>query len=142
MPGLLTRRSQQRNFGELTRQARILSGFSFREASARTKLIARELEDQRYYCAGGSLSDYETRQLPPRYMHKLISICATYFVTAETFFEASGVSLHKAGKLPMPPEFLDASVRDAHSTVKPSHFLSEMERRFGELPFFGRKSRT
>jgi hypothetical protein len=136
VPGLLTRPSRKRNFGELIRRARILSGFSFREASARTKLIARKLEDRRYYCAAGSLSDCETRQLPPRHIHKLISICATYFGSAETFLEASGVSLHKAGKLPMPPEFLDAPVRDAHSTVKPSHFLSEMERRFGELPFF------
>ena len=43
--------------------------------------------------------------------------------------------MHKAGNLPMPPEFLDARVPDAQPSVKPSHFLSEMERRFGELPF-------
>ncbi len=136
IPGLFIRPSQKQGFGELIRRARILSGLSFREASARTNLIARKLEDRRYYCAAGSLSDYETHRLPPRHIHKLISICATYFGSAETFLEVSGVSLQKTGKLPMPPEFLDAPVRDAHSAVKPSHFLCEMERCFSELPFF------
>ena len=136
MPSPLIRPSQKHSFGELIQRARTLSGLSFREASGRTNLIARKLEDRRYYCAAGSLSDYETRRLPPRHIHKLISICATYFGNAETFLEASGVNLQKAGELPMPPECLDAPVGDADSAVKPSHFLSEMERRFGELPFF------
>ena len=136
IPAPFTRPSQVRNVGEFIRRARKVSGLSFREASARTRLIARKLGDSRYYCAAASLSDCETRELPPRHIHKLISICATYFASAAGFLEAAGAGLDRAGKLPMPAEFLGLPVGDVRSVSKPSYFLSEMERRFGELPYF------
>jgi transcriptional regulator with XRE-family HTH domain len=140
IPAPLTRPSQVRIVGEFIGRARKLSGLSFREASARTKLIARKLGDSRYYCAAGSLSDYETRELPPRHIHKLISICAVYFASPGSFLEASGAGLDKGGKLPMPAEFLSLPVKEVRSASQPSHFLGEMERRFGQLPYFLRDS--
>lgn len=132
----LTRTSQVPNVGEFIRQARKLSGLSFREASARTRLIATKLGDSRYYCAAGSLSDYETRKLPPRHIHKVISICATYFASGSAVLEASQVGLDKAGKLPMPSKFLGVPAGNDRSVSKSSIFLDEIERRFGQLPYF------
>jgi hypothetical protein len=140
IPAPLLRASHVRNVGEFIRQARKLSGLSFREASARTKLVARKLGDPRYYCAAGSLSDCETRKVSPRHIHKLISICAVYFASAASFLEASGAGLEEGGKLAMPAEFLGQPINDARSALKPSRFLSQMERRFGQLPYFLRDS--
>jgi hypothetical protein len=136
IPGPLTRALHMRDVGEFIRRARKHSGLSFREASARTKLIAQKLGDSRYYCAAASLSDCETRKFPPRHIHKLISICAVYFANAAGLLEAAGAALDQAGKLPMPAEFLGHPVSGLRSVSKPSHFLGEMERRFGELPYF------
>jgi len=136
LPATLTRQSQVRDVGEFIRRARKLSGLSFREASARTKVIARKLGDSRYYCAAGSLSDCETRKVPPRHIHKLISICAIYFASAAGLLEAAGAGLGRAGKLSMPAEWLGPPASDVRSASKASHFLGEMKRRFGEVPFF------
>jgi hypothetical protein len=136
IPKPLTRPSHVRNVGEFIRHARKLSGLSFREASTRTKLIAQKLGDSRYYCAAASLSDCETRKFLPRHVHKVISICAVYFASAAGLLEAAGAALDQAGKLPMPAEFLGRSGNGLNSLSKPSHFLSEMEHRFGELPYF------
>jgi len=135
----LARPALERHAGECIRRARKRSGLSFREASDRTRTIARELGDSRYFCAAGALSDCETRRLPPRHIHKLISICAVYFADAAGLLEASGASLDAGGQLAMPPEFLDgfASVlSDSNS----SHFLEEMEQRFEQLPYFLRNA--
>jgi len=135
-PVSLTQPSQTTHVGEFLRHARMRSGFSFREASERTKLIARRLGDARYYCAAGSLSDYETQILPPRHIHKLISICAAYFASATRILEASGVSLDNAGELPMPAEFLELPPAGPRAAAKSSHFLGEMEQHFKYLPYF------
>jgi hypothetical protein len=134
-PDTLPRSLPETHVGEFIRRARRHCGFSFREASKRTRLVARKLADARYYCAPGSLSDYETRTLPPRHIHKLISICATYFVSATELLDISGASLNKAGKLSMPPEFLDLPSNDGHSVSRPSDVLSRMQRCFRQLPY-------
>ena len=122
--------------GDFVRRARERSGLSFREASKRTRWIAKELHDSRYYCSPGALSDCETRKLPPRHIHKLISICAVYFAKPSELLEAAGAALDSAGMLPMPEEFVGRSLRPADSSVAPSLFLGEMERRFKQLPYF------
>src|SRR6266436_412279 len=134
-PSPLARPSLPHHAGEFIRRARKRSGLSFREASKRTRVIAKSLKDSRYYCAAGSLSDCETRKLPPRHIHKLISICAVYFASAADLLEASEANLDKGGQLPMPPQLLDG-LENAHPDSGPSSFLAEMERRFGELPYF------
>lgn len=122
--------------GRFIRRARKRSGLSFREASARTRQIARKLGDTRYYCAPGSLSDYETRKRAPRHIHKLLSICAVYFASVAELFEVSGASLERAGKLPIPSEFSDAAPGSAPHVAKHSDFLQAMQRRLHQLPYF------
>jgi transcriptional regulator with XRE-family HTH domain len=136
----LPRPVQGGHAGEFIRRARKRSGLSFREASERTRFIAGKLGDARYYCAPGSLSDYETRKLPPRHIHKLISICAVYFASVAELLEESGASLNKAGQLSMPPEFLNLLPGDGRSASRPSDFLKGMQRRLRQLPYFLRNA--
>jgi len=125
-----------RNAGDFIQSARRACGISFREASERTRAIARELGDRRYYCSPGALSDYETRKFAPRHIHKLISICAVYFASVAGLFEACGAGLETAGSQEMPRDLLnDSPATRAHARM-PSRFLDEMERRFGPLPYF------
>jgi transcriptional regulator with XRE-family HTH domain len=128
------------NAGEFIRHARKKSGLSFRQASERTRLIARELDDSQYYCSPSALSDYETRRLPPRHVHKLVSICAVYFASAAEFLKVSGVGLVEADKLPMPEEFFDLPSQSVRSSARPSQFLKEIKRRFKEIPCFLHRS--
>jgi hypothetical protein len=121
--------------GEFMRRARARSGLSFREASQRTRLIARTLGDARYYCAPGSLSDLETRKHLPRHIHKIISICAVYFASPAEMMEAAGVPLEKTGSLQMPGEFLPTPSKDIR-TLKRSPFFKAIESRFGRIPYF------
>jgi transcriptional regulator with XRE-family HTH domain len=132
----LSQVSTPRNAGEFIQRARKACGISFREAAERTRVIARELGDRRYYCSPGALSDYETRTFAPRHLHKLISICAVYFAGAADLLEACGASLESAGVHAMPREFRNSSPETRASTREPSRFLGEMERRFGQLPYF------
>ena len=135
-PAPLSRASQPVRVGEFIRRARQRSGLSFREASERTRWIAKQLLDSRYYCSPGALSDYEARWLPPRRIHKLISICAVYFASAAELLELSGATLDKTGQRAMPDEFLSDLVGAAPSSSRPSGFLKRMERRFKRLPGF------
>jgi len=134
-PGALPKSIPETHVGDFIRRARRRCGLSFREASKWTRLIARKLGDERYYCAPGSLSDYETRKLPPRHIHKLISICAMYFASAAELLEISGASLNKAGNLLMPREFLDLAPGDDRLAPKPSDSVKGMPRRFRQLPY-------
>lgn len=135
-PSPLSRPLPAPNAGNLIQRARKACGISFREASERTRVIARELGDRRYYCSPGALSDYETRTLAPRHVQKLISICAVYFASAANLFEACGAGLDAAGIHAMPRDFLNFSPGKRTSAREPSRFLGEMEKRFGSLPFF------
>lgn len=135
-PAPLVRPFSARDAGDFIQRARKACGISFREASSRTRLIARELGDSRYYCSTGALSDYETRKFAPRHIHKLISICAVYCARAADLFEACGAPLDKAGDRAMPSEFLDLTGSNRILPAGPFRFLRELERRFGPLPWF------
>jgi hypothetical protein len=129
--------------GECIRTARLCSGLSFREASERTRSIATVLEHPSYFCAAGTLSDYETRKLPPRHIHKLISICAAYCVAVADVFDAAGLRIEAAGSLAMPDELLGHARRPAIQTeVRPSSFLTGVERHVEEVPYFLRGALT
>jgi transcriptional regulator with XRE-family HTH domain len=135
-PSSLSPASPRLTAGAFIQRARKSCGISFREASERSRIIARELGDRRYYCSPGALSDYETRKFAPRHVHKLISICAIYFASAAELLEACGATLDGAGGHAIPGEFLKPLPEIPTSTREPSRFLREMERRFGRLPYF------
>jgi len=121
--------------GGFIRRARMRSGLAFREASQRTKQIARILRDARYYCAPGTLSDFETRKFLPRQIHKIISICAVYFASPAEMMKVAGVPFETAGHLPMPREFFPKIARE-NTLSKSSLFFQAIEKHFGAAPFF------
>ncbi len=127
--------TRAKHVGEFIRRARTRSGLSFREASQRTRRIARTLRDARYYCAPGSLSDFETKRHLPRNIHKVISICAVYFASPAEMMEVAGVPLEKAGTLPIPAEFSPKRSSEL-LTSKQSAFFKAMETRHGRVPYF------
>jgi hypothetical protein len=59
------------NAGDFIQRARKSCGISFREVSERSRVVARELGDHRYYCSLGALADYESRKFAPRHVYKL-----------------------------------------------------------------------
>jgi transcriptional regulator with XRE-family HTH domain len=100
----------------LLRQARQRSGLTFREASAKSALIARALGNEEFFCAAGSLSDYETATQAPRHIHKMFSLCVLYSLSAWEFMNGTGLRPSEAGKEAMPDELL--------RRVKPFHLAS------------------
>jgi len=136
VPSLFSKALPARSVGEFIQRARKACGISFREASKRTRVIARELGDRRYYCSPSALSDYETRKFAPRHVHKLISICAVYFARAADLLKACGAALDRAGAHAMPRDLLNSVPETRVPEGEPSRFLGEMQRRFGRLPHF------
>ena len=125
-PRPLDQTAPSRDVGEFIQHARVGCGLSFREASSRTRVIARQLGDRRYYCSPSVLSDYETRKNAPRHIHKIISICAVYFASVGRFLEACGIPLETARERAMPGAFLN--VLDGNDTpARRSRFLHNVE---------------
>ena len=131
--------------GPLLRRARLRMGLSFRAASAITREIAKLLGDARYYVAPGSLSDYETLNIPPRHFHKIVTFCAAYSLHLHKIFETLRLSLQDSGHEPI-PHLLTGRPLPAVETpaeadeVELTGFIGELITELGEVPFFLRES--
>jgi transcriptional regulator with XRE-family HTH domain len=104
VPGLLAKHwkpeelsSPETKLGPLLRSARTKRGLSFREASALSRQIAAFLGDEHYFASPGSLSDYETLDMPPRHVHKAITLCAVYGLRWTIFLKSVGLQLEETG---------------------------------------------
>ncbi len=138
-PGALPPPVPHGNVGAFMQRARRRAGISFREASARTAVIARTLRDPRYFCAPGSLSDYETKRTLPRHIHKTISMCAVYFASVADLLETAGLALEAPNALPIPPEILEDKERGevaGPGRANGSENLRQIESQFQQLPYF------
>ncbi len=124
-----------RDTGEFIRRARRRSGLTFREAAKRTRQIAKRLEDARYYCAPATLSDLEAANRLPRNIHKIISVCAVYFLSPALLLNFAGVPLEAQGYRRLPEKFLP-DMPAATTRLKPSAFFKAIEKRFGRIPYF------
>jgi hypothetical protein len=89
-------------FGGLVRGARERVALSLREASAMSRKIADLLDDEHYFAAPGSLSDYETQTAPPRHIHKVITLCVIYAVSFPDLLAVAGVKLEELGRESIP----------------------------------------
>lgn len=125
---------------ERLRRARRRSGQTLREASAKTALVARALQHEEFFCAPGSLSDYESNNESPRHLHKLLSLCAVYSVSPWDFMSAAGLRLGEAGQKVMPDALLGRVVpsqiksdnsRERMSSGLQGHTLAELPYFFG-----------
>ena len=68
-----------------------------------SRKIADLFDDERYFAAPGSLSDYETLISPPRHIHKVITLCLIYGVPfGDLLISVAGVTLEELGRDPIP----------------------------------------
>ena len=111
LPGTLSR------LGPLLRQARLRMGLSFRAASAISREIANLLDDLRYFTAAGSLSDYESGNIPPRHIHKIITFCVVYSLDLQTVLQTLGLSPQDAGQEPIPQVLTGGPLSAASETA-------------------------
>ena len=105
------------SLGPLLRQARLRMGLSFRAASAISREIANLLDDLRYFTAAGSLSDYESGNIPPRHIHKIITFCVVYSLDLQTVLQTLGLSPQDAGQEPIPQVLTGGPLSAASETA-------------------------
>jgi len=136
---------QTSQLGPLLRRARIEMGLSFRAAAAKSRELADAMGDERYFTASGSLSDYETLNMPPRHFHKVITFCVIYSLRLNHIFQVLGLSLEEAGREPIPDLLtgtpLSETVASADADqIEPPGLLPELAGQLGDVPFFLRSS--
>jgi len=136
----------------MLRKARQRAGLSFRQASAMSRKIAQDLGDERYSTAIGSLSDYESAVVPPRHIHKVVTLCTLYSIGFWHFLEASGLAMDKLGQRAIPEDLTQSTYLAASSHRKDREpqgspqelnegsFLSILVDRFEEIPLFLRNA--
>jgi len=136
----------QLKFGSLLRHARSKRGLSFREASAMSRQIASFLADEHYFASLGSLSDYETLEMPPRHIHKVITLCVVYGLEWSMLLKSVNLPLENAGVESMSDSLLHRALPSRlerkEVTVKaPATFLDHLLMDWGnEVPLFLRGS--
>jgi hypothetical protein len=132
---------------QLLRMSRMRVGLSFREASVMSQRIARELGDEMYFAAPGTLSDYENLASPLRHVQKIISLCILYCIDFWNFLRAASLPVDSLGHDPLPDELIGriGSPRNEIpvEVVGPSHvhaqergFLPTLIDQWEELPLF------
>jgi len=137
-----------KRFGQLLRASRAKLGLSLREVAGMSHNIARLLGDERYLVSPSSLCDYELLNVPPRHLHKAITLCSLCGLQFHVFLKTIGIVLAEAGPEPI-PDHLARRVLDMESVENSDDndmsgrgggFLQQMLERCEEIPFFLRES--
>jgi hypothetical protein len=134
---------------QLLRTSRMRVGLTFREASAISQLIARELADEMYFAAPGTLSDYENLASPLRHVQKIISLCVLYCIDFWSFLRAGGLPLELLGNNPLTDELSgriglpeneisEGVAGSGHLRGEGRGLLSTLIDQWEELPLFAR----
>jgi hypothetical protein len=147
-PETLPEAGTRRGLSELLERARSCSGLSIRNASAKSRWIARALRDERYFCAPGSLTEYERGARLPAHIHKVLSLCVLYSLGFRELLAAAGLDIAESGGESMPdglvgratPDSPLATVDPGPSDGKQPRFLSSLLAEFREIPLFLRHS--
>lgn len=134
-PGPLESSAKGLTLDDLLRRARRRFGLTFREASARSRLIARALENPEYFCAAGSLSDYETSTHPPRHIHKMFSLCVLYSLSVWDFMAAAGLLPFEAGTDRIPDELMGRAKPSGIEVAMTRPPMSSRQH-FAEFPYY------
>jgi hypothetical protein len=142
-PHALTSVSEKSELRLLVQRARYRAGLSLREAAARSARIVDALGDHRYFCTRGTLSAYETTDMPRRQIHKIFSLCVLYSLGFREVLVAAGLTMNGAGQQPIPRDILDAGPHPAQSKASRSEggsdgngFLSRLVGEFEQIPLF------
>jgi hypothetical protein len=130
--------------GEYARTTRERTGLRFREAQRMTHQLASRFEDRRYSVALGSLSDTETKDVLPRHIPKIFSLCVAYNMDLWQYLRAGGVPVDELNGERIPRQFLYDE--DGHpdavelapmiSGLEAAEAMNVVTERLGEVPFF------
>jgi hypothetical protein len=129
----------------LLRAARLRAGLSFRHASEMSRAVADALHDKRYFTSPGSLSDLETRDTPPRHIHKLLTVCILYSIRIGKLLDLFGLELNEGSMAAIPDEWMDRhngaspKIREEAPRER-TGFMAAALQRFGDVPLFLRRS--
>lgn len=147
MPQTLPAARTQPGLRELLERARLRSRLSIRNASAKSRLIAEALGDERYFCSPTSLTDYETRPRLPLQIHKIVSVCVLYSLGFSELLAAAGLDTDDSGREPIPDKLVGRvapdppwTANDHDGNKKQPGFLSPLIAEFQEIPLFLRHS--
>jgi hypothetical protein len=130
--------------GAYVRTARERIGIRFRQAHRMTNVLAEYFNDKQYSVALGSLSDFETYDLLPRHISKILSLCIVYAMDFWQYLRSGGVPVDELNGAPVPSRYLDTNdmqiSRDRLTPVV-SEFNETMAMKaviaiLGEVPFF------
>jgi len=132
----------------LLRGARLRAGLSLRRASEMSRVVGNNLGDERYFATPGWLSDFEARGVPPRHIHKLLTVCILYPIRFPDLLNCFGLGLSGTPTTPIPDEWmngLDQRAPGAEEMAGPERtaaggFLTTILRRIGDVPLFLRHS--
>jgi hypothetical protein len=97
---------ERQSFGQLLRYMRRRLQLSTREAARMSRMVAEQLDDERYACSSSSLSDYELRGAPPRNLHKILTLCSIYGLHFQSVMTAAGIDTADSGTESMPDRYL------------------------------------
>lgn len=148
MPHTLPTVGTQPGLRELLEKARLRSGLSIRNASAKSRWVAEALRDERYFCSPTSLTDYETGPRLPLQIHKIVSVCVLYALGFRELLAAAGLDTDDSGREPIPDKLVGRDTTDTPPTAndatvrneKQPGFLSSLIAEFQEIPLFLRHS--
>ncbi|MGB2656391.1 MAG: hypothetical protein WA857_03955 [Candidatus Acidiferrum sp.] len=112
-----------------------------------SRRIARELADEMYFAAPGTLSDYENLASPLSHVQKIISLCIFYCIDFWSFLRAGGLPLESLGNNPLSDELSgriglpknevsDEVAASGHLRGEGPGFLSALVDQWEELPLF------
>jgi hypothetical protein len=143
-PQTLPAAGTQLGLRELLERARRRSGLSIRNASVKSRWIADALHDERYFCAPGSLTDFEAGPRLPVHIHKILSLCVLYSLGFWELLAAAGLDTGDSGHEPILDEFVGRATPNSPRTTnqvaatddKQPRFLSSLIGEFQEIPLF------
>jgi len=137
----------ERTLAELLRRTRSRLDLSLRQVSALTRRIADLFADDRYFVSQSSLSDYEALQVPPRHIHKALSLCVLCGISFTQFLSVTGIGAEHAPAVPMPDYFVGRSsgagslaANTDEQGIASDGFLGQLLQQCKGFPFFLRGS--
>ncbi len=147
-PQALPVAGKQPSLRELLERARLRSGLSIRNASAKSRSIAEALREERYFCSPSSLIGYETDPRLPVQIHKIVSLCILYSLGFWELLAAAGLDTGDSGREPILDALVGRGTPDSPQTAndaaarnkKQPGFLSSLVAEFQEIPLFLRHS--
>src|SRR5579871_81209 len=127
----------------LLRGARLRASLSLRRASEMSRVIANALGDEQYFASPAWLSDFEAKALPPRHIHKLLTVSILYPIRFFNLLNSLGLALSSTPTAPIPDEWMNGLDRQVpaeeiagNDRPSASGFLTTTLRRIGGVPFF------